>query len=554
MGSKQKKNSNSFLVQGAILGAAGIITKIIGLAYRIPLVNILGDEGQGFYGFAFEIYAIALLLTSYSLPLAVSKLVSARVTKGERRNAFKVFKAAMIFATIVGVAISAIIYLGSDFISETIMTAPLSTYALKVLAPGLLIVAILGVIRGYFQGMGTMTPTAVSQIIEQLVNAVVSIIGASYLFKMGEKAAKSNGNALLGPAYGAAGGTIGTVVGAAAALLFVLFVLYAYMRVIKKQLRMDRTRKREEYSEIFPILMLTIAPVIMSTVIYNISQVLDQMLFTKIMSVQGHAVADYMSLLGMFTGKYNTLKSVPLVVANAFGASVIPSLTAAITEGNRPLIHRRIHMATRFSMIVAMPSFVGFLVLAEPILNLLYRGDNKTAAMMLRIGAITVVFSCLSTVMNAILQGLNKMSAPVKNAAISLGVHLVLTFLMLVMLKWNIYAVIVGDVIFSIIMCALNAKSIRDAIAYVQEKKMTFVIPGIAAMIMGVAGFLVHLILDLFIGGRIATIIALLVAVVVYGAALLMLGGLTKEEILNMPKGRLIVNVCKKLHLLKEDV
>lgn len=552
MGSKQKKNSNSFLVQGAILGAAGIITKIIGLAYRIPLVNILGDEGQGFYGFAFEIYAIALLLTSYSLPLAVSKLVSARVTKGERRNAFKVFKAAMIFATVVGTLISTIIYFGADFIAETIMTAPLSSYALKVLAPGLLVVAVLGVIRGYFQGMGTMMPTAISQIIEQLVNAVVSIIGASYLFKMGVKAAKNNGNPLLGPAYGAAGGTLGTVIGAAAALFFVLFVLYAYMRVIKRQLRMDHTRKREEYQEIFPILMLTIAPVIMSTVIYNVSQVLDQMLFTKIMSVQGHAVADYMSQLGMFTGKYNTLKSVPLVVANAFGASVIPSLTAAITEGNRPLIHRRIHMATRFSMIVAMPSFVGFLVLAEPILNLLYSGDNKMAAMMLRIGAVTVVFSCLSTVMNAILQGLNKMSAPVKNAAVSLAVHLVLTFLMLVMLKWNIYAIILGDVIFSIIMCVLNARSIRDAISYIQEKKMTFLIPGIAAAIMGAAGFLVHLILDLFIGGRIATILALLAAMVVYGAALLMLGGLTEDEILTLPKGKLIVRLCKKLHLLKD--
>ena len=190
---EQKKSNNSFLIQGMILAAAGIITRLIGIAYRIPVNNILGDEGQGFYGCAFSIYNISLLLTSYSLPLAVSKLVSARVSKGEYNNAQRILKGALVFALVVGALVGIVVFCFSDFIAGNIMSLKLSAYALRVLAPGLFIVAVMGVFRGYFQGMGTMIPTAVSQILEQIVNAIVSIIGASYLLEMGKKSSPESG-------------------------------------------------------------------------------------------------------------------------------------------------------------------------------------------------------------------------------------------------------------------------------------------------------------------------------------------------------------------------
>ena len=214
METQQKKKNSSFLMQGIILAAAGIITRLIGIAYRIPVNNILGDEGQGFYGCAFSIYNIALLLTSYSLPLAVSKLVSARVSKKEYKNAMRIFKGALLFAIIVGAVVGIIVFVGAEFIAGEIMSLKLSAYALRVLAPGLFIVAVMGVVRGFFQGMGTMVPTALSQIVEQIVNAIVSIIGASYLLEMGKKVKEAKENTSVPYAYGAAGGTLGTVSGA----------------------------------------------------------------------------------------------------------------------------------------------------------------------------------------------------------------------------------------------------------------------------------------------------------------------------------------------------
>lgn len=405
MVAKQKKN-NSFLMQGMILAVAGIITRIIGIVYRIPVANILGTEGQGFYATAFSIYNIALLLTSYSLPLAVSKLISARVSKGERKNAMRIFKGALWFAFIVGSAVACIVFFFSDFIAKTIMSMAPSAYALRVLAPGLLIVAVMGVLRGFFQGMGTMMPTAISQILEQIVNAVVSIIGASYLLEMGKKAAEKANNDSVAYAYGAAGGTLGTVCGALFGLLFLLFVMKIYSPTIKKQLKRDHSKKRESYREIYMILLMTIAPVILSTAIYNISETIDIGMFGSIMAAQGHSLKERSDLLGRFSSHYNVLINIPLAVANALGASLIPSLTAAVAVGNKKQIHSKIAMAIRFSMMIAIPSFVGFLVLANPILALLFNGNIDISANMLRLGAITVVFYCMSTVTNAILQGL----------------------------------------------------------------------------------------------------------------------------------------------------
>ncbi len=552
METEQKKKNNSFLIQGIILAAAGIVTRLIGIAYRIPVNNILGDEGQGFYGCAFSIYNIALLLTSYSLPLAVSKLVSARVSKKEYKNAMRIFKGALLFAIIVGALVGILVFACSDFIAGDIMSLRLSAYALRVLAPGLFIVAVMGVVRGFFQGMGTMVPTALSQIAEQIVNAIVSIIGASYLIEIGKKAAQSKTDPSLPFAYGAAGGTLGTVSGALIGLLFLLAVFSIFYPTLKRRIRRDKSRSLESYREVYTVLFLTIAPVILSTAIYNISESLDQGIFSNIMVAQGHTEKETASLLGMFTGKYNTLINIPLAIANALGAALIPSLTATVATGSRKKINDKINMVIRFVMMIAIPCFVGFLVLAEPILDLLYNGNIEIPARMLQLGAITVVFYCLSTVTNAILQGVNKMTAPVKHGAISLVIHLVGLYVMLIAFKWEIYAVVAGNIIFSLSMCILNAWELKKTTRYRQEVNRTFITPLKAAAVMGLLTFIVNFALGLIVPKAVTTLISLATAVISYGIALLKFGALTSDEIVALPKGAKIYEILQKLHLIEE--
>lgn len=545
---------DDFLVQGAILAIAAVVVKIIGVLYRIPLTNILGDEGNGYYGYAYEVYAMTLMLSSFSLPIAVSKLVSARMASGQKKNAFRVFLCSVMFAIVVGVLAAVLIFMGADFISANIMESPFSAYALRVLAVGLFTVAVLGVLRGYFQGLGTMIPTAASQIIEQITNAIVGLAGASVMIRIGTEEAKKAGEELLGPAYGAAGATLGTVVGSTFALLFLIFTLYTYRTIIRRQIKRDTRHRTESYPRLLKILLLTTLPVIFSTAIYNINQILDMTLFNKIMAMQGYEEKEYIALLGIFTGKYNTLINVPLAMANGLAASVIPSLTSAYTARNKALIHDKIAQSIRLTMLIALPCFVGFVVLASPLMVFLYNDNSETPAQLLAIGAITVVLYGWSTVMNSILQGINKMTAPAKNAAISLVIHLVSLVIMMVVFKLNIYAVVLSNIIFSLCMCILDIRSIRKACGYRQEWDKTFLKPLIASAIMGVITYVVYQVMDVAIGGRfVATGISVLAAIVVYAVAILKLGALSEEDILALPQGRRIYLLSKKLRLLPQE-
>lgn len=547
----QKNRNDDFLKQGAILATAGVITKIIGVIYRIPLTNILGDEGIGFYSYAFELYALALVLSSLSLPTAVSKLVSARMVMGQKRNAFRVFLCSLVFSAIIGGIFAFVIFFMADTISVNIMKSPLSAYALKVLAPGLLIVSVLGVFRGYFQGLGTMVPTAVSQVVEQLVNAVISLAGAAVLFQVGVKAAAKYNNKLLGPAYGAAGGTLGTITGALSALFFLLFALFVYKGVIKRQLRTDRTKRRESYRRLLKILTMTIVPVILSTAIYNINQLLDMTIFTKIMSNQGFAEDKYMALLGIYSGKYSTLLSVPLAIANGLAASIIPSFTGAVANNDQRQIRHKINQSVRFTMLIAIPCFIGFVVLSSPLMVLLFNDYTITPAALLSLGAITLVFYCWATVSNSILQGMDNISVPAKNAFISLVVHIAALLLMLVVFKWNIYALVGSNIVFALCMCILNMRAIHKISGHKLEKEKTFIKPLLAAVIMGAVTFVLHLVLKLIIGGRfIPTVIAIVAAVFVYGISVLKLGTLSKDDIRNLPFGRKILRLCMRYNLL----
>ena len=203
---KLRKSDSSFLMQGSILAIASIVSRVIGLIYRIPLTNIIGKLGNDYYGTAYEIYNLLLIISSYSIPLAVSKVVAARMANQEHRNAFRVLKGALAFAAVSGGLAGLIVYFGADFLTGELLKTPYAAIALRVLAPTLFIVAIVGVLRGFFQGLGSMIPSAVSQIMEQIVNAIISVAAAYTLFSFGGRvAADRSDTAQVAAAYGAAG-------------------------------------------------------------------------------------------------------------------------------------------------------------------------------------------------------------------------------------------------------------------------------------------------------------------------------------------------------------
>ena len=547
----EKKAGSNFIIQGSILAIAGIIVRLIGMLYRIPLANYIGDEGNGYYSAAYNIYSIMLILSSYSLPVAVSKMVSARLARGQYRNARKILRAALFYATIVGGVGFCALWFGSGFFAEHVIKMAYSAYALKVLAPTVWIMAYLGVLRGFFQGHSTMVPTAVSQIFEQIVNAVISLLAAKSLFDLGVKSNLVYGSTEYSYAFGAAGGALGTGAGALTALILFVGLYLMYRPKMKRRIRKEQGTSAEGYGMITSTLFLTVVPIIVSSSLYNSSTVIDNVLFGQIMTGLGEA-KQIASQWGIYSGKYHLLFNIPVAVANSLSSSLIPALSRAVAEKDRKQTLNRIASAIRFSMIIAIPSAVGLAVLAAPISNLLFPGrDNTDLIKMTCYGSSAVVVYSLSTVTNAVLQGINRMKTPIRNAGISLVLHTVILFVMLRYLHMGIYGVLYANILFALFICILNARSIARFKRYRQEVKKTFLIPMVASAVMGAAAFGVYRAAYSVFGNLISTGISVLVAVAVYFVLLILLKGVDTQELRSMPGGTRLSGLARKLHLMR---
>ena len=545
-----KTESNNFLIQGAILAIAGILVRFIGLAYRVPLLRVIGADGMGYYSIAYNVYAIILLLSSYSLPLAVSKMVSVRILKNEYKNANKILKAALIYATIVGGLGSIVAFFGADFFASILYRMPLAKYALQSLAPTIWIMAYLGVLRGYFQGHSTMVPTALSQIFEQIVNAAVSVGAAYYLCEMAVRHAKPEAVKL---AYGAAGGTIGTGAGTVIALVVVLIFFFLSAKDRRKKIKDDKSVRKESFSTITRILILTVIPVIASTAIYNINSVLDGMVFGQSMKALG-LEEETSKLYGIYTGGYLVLVNVPVAISNAMSSSLIPAISRSFSRGERADVNSKISMVIRFASIVSFPCAIGLAVISVPVMGILFKDvqDAMMASYLMIIGSGVVVLYSVSTVTNAVLQGTSLINKPVKNAFISLIIHFIILYILLFTFKSNVIGLVFGNMVFALSMCILNARSIRRNLSYKQELIKTYLMPFICAGLMGIVVYIVYTFVLRFSSSRVMlTLIPIMVGAPVYAILLIGTKTISKNEILQMPKGRKIVNILQKVRLLK---
>ncbi|SET19612.1 stage V sporulation protein B [[Clostridium] aminophilum] len=545
------KTGSNFLIQGSILAAAGIIVRLIGILYRIPMTNIIGDEGMGYYSTAFNVYNIMLILSSYSLPVAVSRMVSAKLARKEFRNVYRIFAVAMIYATIVGGTAFFVTWFGADFFASKVFATSLAVYALRALAPTIWLMAYLGVLRGFFQGHGTMLPTAVSQILEQIVNAVISVVAAFYLFRMGNGAFWAEKGDGYAEAFGAAGGTIGTGMGAFAAFLFVLGLFFLYRPIIRRRCRRDATGLSDSFGKVGNALLSITIPVILSSTIYNINSVIDNGIMAHGMAMTGQGDR-FLSLWGIFNNKYMLLVNVPLAMANSLSSSLIPSISGACARKDVREMVKKTGLVIRFSMLIAIPCTVGLTVLAEPSMNLLFHsGDNTEAIRMMIYGSSVIIFLSMSTVSNAILQGLGRFREPVKNALIALILHIVVLVIMLIPLRMGIYALVHSKIFFAVLMCWLNQRSIRAAIPYRQEFRRTFFVPGASSAVMGIFAWLIYHGIYAVVPINILAIAGSVgFAVLVYGAVLLLLRGITEEELRHMPGGTKLMGLVKKCRLM----
>lgn len=535
-----KKNNKNFLLQGSILALAGLFVRFIGLLYRIPMINIIGTVGNGYYTSAYSIYSLFLIISSYSFPTALSKIISSKLANDRYKDIKKLIILSFIIALIVGLLMFSIMYFGANTISMFLQKEKLS-FALKALAPTLFIMAFLSVLRGIFQGMGNMVPTAISQIFEQISNAIFSVVLAKILFDRGLIANLIYETEDYEYALGASGGAIGTGVGAFTALVFLLFLFFNYVGNYKKYFNDNNGYKVDTYSTLFFTFSFTIMPIILSSTIFNISSVIDDFVFSNSYALLNKK-DEIVSSWGIY-GQYHLLFNIPVAISNSLSSSIIPSLSTSVATNNAKEVVLKIKSSLKFTLLIVFPSFIGLAVLSDPICKLLFNSEYVDILIqVLRIGSIAVVTYSLSTVTISILQGLGHFNIPVINSLIALIIHILVMLFLVLFVKLGLYSIIISNIIFSLIVFMLNINNIHKLVRYKKFYFKNYILPFICSLLMGIVSFITYNLLnntlfkgDSFIMLVFKLIITIFASIVTYVLLINILGVINKNDAEYMP-------------------
>lgn len=535
---------HKFLMQGSILAMAGILVRIIGLMYRIPMVNIIGTKGNGYYTSAYGVYSLFLILSSYTFPAAISKIISQRLASGRYKDVKNVVKSSFVLALVVGLFMFAIMYFGADLIS-LFHRKPLLRFALKALAPTLFIMSFLGIFRGIFQGMGNMIPTAISQIFEQVANAITSLVFAFVLFNRGKIANLIYDSEEYSYAMGAEGGAIGTGIGALVALVVLIFMFLSLKSRYNRFLDNNNNFEPETPSQIYAVLFSTIVPIIIASTIYNLTTVIDDLVFSNVMVLMKTELS-IVTLWGVF-GNYHLLFNIPVAVSSSLTSSIIPSISSSVAKRDAREVVLKAKYSIKYTMLIVAPSFVGLMVLADPICRVLFREHLDMLISMLRNGSIAVVFFSLATVTNGILHGLGLYNLPLKNAVIALVAHIIVCVILLVGFNMNIYAVVYSMIVFAIILFGLNQRDINKVVRYRNLKFqrryiLTFMLMYMSAGFMGAVVYFLNnyletrvFVTDAYFPLIIRLVACIIVGLFVYSFFIIMLGVVRKRDAQYIP-------------------
>lgn len=538
------KIKGGFVMQAGILALAGIIVRIIGLLYKSPLNNIIGDLGAGYYSTAYNMYTIILLISSYSIPSAIAKVISQKLALKQYKNAQKLFYGALIYVVVVGGLASILTY-----IFAPVLAKGQAATVLKVFVPTIFLSGLLGVLRGYFQARKNMVPTSISQILEQIANAVISIL-AAFLFMKFLAGTDETSQAV----YGAMGSALGTGIGVVCGLVVMLVIYLKNRKQFKADIARDVTENVDSYKTVFKTIFSVVTPFILSTFIYNCSTSVNMTIYqTVMMDVKGISETVTITMYGIFAYKAVTVANIPIAMSSAMSSAMLPSVASSYVKGELDKTRKQVDKAMQVTMLIAMPSAMGLFVLAKPVMKLLFNQPESLdmASYLLMSIAITVIFYCISTVTNAVLQGIGKVNIPVIHAAVALVLQVVVLVLLLMFTELNLFALAIAMIAYSLAMCVLNQIAVKKHLDYKLNMKKTFIMPLVAAVFMGAVAFVAYYGLYYLIKSNcIALMIAVVLAVLVYFVLVIKLKVITEEEMTNFPKGNLVKKVAKKLHLL----
>nr|AGF93491.1 stage V sporulation protein B [uncultured organism] len=538
-------NKGKNFIKGAvILTAAGLIARVMGFVYRVILTRIIGAEGMGLYQMAYPIYTILLVVSRSGIPVALAKLISDRIAKEKRKEAFNIFKVARFLSIGIGLFFSLVMAFSARPLISLLGLDPRAYYAVLAISPAIFFVSIMATYRGFFQGLQTMVPTAFSQIIEQLIRMITMIALVFFLVKYGLK-------------FAAAGASFGAVTGAIAGLLTLIFIYYKRKNKIWSYINTGEDSKSNVFEIIKEIAVLGV-PITIGALVQPLMNLVDLIFVPQRLQVAGFLMKEATTLYGRLSAVAMPLVNFPTIITVSLAASLVPSISEAFALEENDLIKLRTQTALRLTILIALPSSVGLFVLAREITQVVF--SEPAAAVPLRFVAWGVTFIALQQTSSAILQGIGKTAIPARNLFIGAISNGIINYTLTALPRFGIKGAAIGTAVGFAVAAFLNLYYVKKYTHFEVKFDVLIWKPLFSVLIMGISTiqgfkFFQALFTELIpeYSYTVSTFAVVLMAALIYGLILLLLNEIKYSDIILIPRvGKKLADTLQKLGLVGE--
>lgn len=543
----EREHNTSLAKNVMMLMAAQFITKVMGLVYRIIIINIegFGNEGNGYYSIGYTIYSVLLTLSSIGVPNVIAKLISERLAAGDHRGSQRILRVCLWLFLGISFASACLLYFGADFIASVILDVPDVAYTMKALAPAVFFASLAAVLRGYFSGHGSLKATSTSQVVEQFFNCVLSIVFVYLCI--------GQGSAVM-----AAAGNVSTSASVAVACIYLGFFYWRRRRDIHRACK-EQTVPTEQHStrELLHIILALSIPMAVGSLVSALNDFIDSFTITNCIQTAYSATVQSTdelealaaSAAGMLS-KVSTIINLPLALNTAFSTALVPAVSAAVAKHDRKLAGQKLTFSLFASLVIVLPCAVGLAVLSAPVLQMLYPTVSDGAGL-LALSTVPLVFLALTCIINGGLYGLGEVRLPAASLAVGAIIKLVLNWVLISNPAVHVYGAVISSIVCDAVVFLLVFVALRRRLPLKLGLWHHLLKPLLCSAVMGAAVYGTYRLTAVAAGNTVATLSAIVAGVVVYLALLILTRVFTREEMLSLPMGTKLVRLLEKLHIYR---
>lgn len=575
----EKKTKQSFLHGAVILTIATVIVKLVGALFKIPLGNIMGNTGMGYFNTSYNLFNVVYSLAIAGLPVAVAKLVAENEALGRHKNTRKILSISRVLFIATGLTGTCIMLFGARLYSNAVNN-PNAFGAVIALAPTIFFACVMSIYRGYYEGLKNMYPTAISQIVEAVIKTVAGLGFTVLAMTLAQNSYSSTGSVfgiavggeeeaqILILAFAAAGAVLGVSVSTIGGAVYLLIRHRTKGDGITAQ-ELEESPAPEETKRILKSLIKIAIPVCLGAVAVSLTSLIDG--FSVMNRLEVALEADMSSIVVQYGdvlptakedipnflygayGLAQTLFNLVPAITTTFGISALPAISSAWALKDERELTKNVSAALKITCLVAIPAGIGMSVLSEPIIRLIYfnKADEAIIAVpVLQILGLAVMFVSFMTPINSMLQGIGRADLPVKLMLVGGALKLVVNYIFVAMPQFNIKAASWGTLACYVFIAFASVIVLVKQTKIKLDFKTVFLKPLISGIICGITAVGTYFLLSKSFSNGVSTLASIGVAAVFYVISLIFLKTLAKDDILMLPKGEKLVKILAKRNLL----